>query len=45
MYTNTLVKNQRDFENYDNIWIPVNDKYYMKRPAPNYYAIITRQNH
>ena len=31
------------FEGLDSIWIPGNDEYYMKKPAPNYLAIVTEQ--
>ena len=45
MYTNTLDENQRVSKNYDSIWIPRNDKYYMEKPAPNYRAITTTHKH
>ena len=31
------------FQGFDSIWIPGNDEYYMKKPAPNYLAIVTEQ--
>ena len=44
MYTNTLDKNQRISKNKNSLWIPGNKKYYMKKPAQNYRAIITTRN-
>ena len=36
MYTNTLEENHRISKNYDSMWIPGSNKYYMKKPALNY---------